>query len=403
MLALLPIRASTSIRTSFVRSLSTTSFLLAEPAPSNAGSNGATKVPISLIASLRKIHPVPLAQAREALERSNLDLNSAIDYLQSAAGSSANAENKAAKVSGRSTNEGVIAISLLGGKRVGMIHLGCETDFVARNEVFLKTARGVAETTAFLDVPGSEEDGQHDHQHRKDSATVVAANNAMAVVTENAKPRDPILEFPTDSLLSAPLIFLPQSDPSSSSSSSTPIPTTDPQTIRQTLLSSLSQTGENLKLLRAVSFAAPFPSAPTVRFVPGAYAHGGPSDKEGKVGGIIVLSVTSMDKEKPIASMIHGPGGDALEKDLGDFARTIARQVVGFPTKAVQKGDSAVEDEEVLYEQPFMMFNGDDRKVKEVLEAWGKEKGVVVKVVGMRRWAVGDELAPAEGNKEASV
>ncbi|WWD17804.1 hypothetical protein CI109_102246 [Kwoniella shandongensis] len=398
MLSLLPLRASTSLRTSFVRSLSTTPSLFADTPSPSTGNGGGIKVPITLIASLRKIHPVPLAQAREALERSNLDLKSAIDYLQSA--SSSNAEKKAAKVSGRSTNEGVIAISLLGGKRVGMVQLGCETDFVARNQVFLKTARGVAETTAFLDVPGSEEDDSH----HKISATASAANNAQEQAQDTKTQtaiHDPILEFPTESLLSAPLIFLPQQ---SSSDSPTPIPTSDPQTIRQTLLSSLSQTGENLKLLRAVSFAAPFPSSPTVRFVPGAYAHGGPSDKEGKVGGIVVLSVTSLDAEKPIASMIHGPGGDVLEKDLGDFARTVARQVVGFPTKAVEKGEgTAVEDEEALYEQPFMMFNGDDRKVKDVLDAWGKEKGVVVKVVGIRRWAVGDDLGSAEAEKEATA
>ncbi|WVQ85659.1 elongation factor Ts, mitochondrial [Cryptococcus sp. DSM 104549] len=364
MLGLTSIRATSSLRGSLSRSISSTPIVLAETK---------TKVPVALIASLRKEHPVPMAAAREALERSNLDLSAALDYLRTS--NSASAAKKAAKVSGRSTNEGVIAISLLGGKRVGMVHLGCETDFVARNEVFLKTARGVAETTAFLDVPG-EGDAQP------------------------ASKGDPILEFPTESLLSAPLISLPTS---SNPDEIHPIPTSDPQTIKQNLLSSLSQTGENLRLLRAVSFAAPFPSTPSVRFVPGGYAHGGPSDKEGKVGGVIVLNVSSADADKPIASLIHGPGGDELEKELSSLARTVARQVVGFPTKVIEKGDKAVADEEVLLEQPFMMFNGDSRTVREVLGSWGQEKGVTVKVVGMRRWAVGDELEAAQGEAEAEA
>ncbi|ODN84482.1 elongation factor Ts, mitochondrial [Cryptococcus amylolentus CBS 6039] len=359
MLGLLP---KSSLRTAISRSLHTSPARLAE---------GKTKVPVSLIAALRKSHPVPLAAAREALERCNLDLEAALDYLRTT--TSASAEKKAAKVSGRDTNEGVITISLLGGKRVGMVHLGCETDFVARNDVFLKTARGVAETTAFLDVPG---------EHEKPK-----------LLSNSASIPDPILEFPTESLLSAPVISLPSD---TSSDNITPIPTSEPTTIKQSLLSSLSQTGENLRLLRAVSFAAPFPSTPTVRFVPGGYAHGGSSDKEGKVGGVVVLAVTGAEADKPIASIIHGPGGDELEKSLESLARTVARQVVGFPTKAIERGDRAVEDEEVLMEQAFMMFQGDSRSVKEVLAEWGKERGVVVKVVGMRRWSVGDELETIE-------
>nr|XP_019049339.1 elongation factor Ts, mitochondrial [Kwoniella bestiolae CBS 10118]OCF28269.1 elongation factor Ts, mitochondrial [Kwoniella bestiolae CBS 10118] len=368
---LLPRASSSLLRSPFTptlrsRSLSTTPFHL------NAQK---TKVPINLIASLRKEFPVPLAQAREALEKSGLDLKAALEYLKTSSSSSDSAEKKAAKVSGRSTDEGVISISLLGGKRVGMVHLGCETDFVARNQVFLKTAKDISETTAFLDVPS-----EIDHPVEIDI---------------NSK-KDPILNFPTESLLSAPLIALPQEN-SSGESSSHPNPissSSDPQTIKQSLLSSLTQTGENLKLLRATSFAAPFPSKPEVRFVPSGYAHGGSNDKQGKVGGIVVLGVESIDAEKPMATLIHGPNGEKLETDLNELARTVARQVVGFPTKIVEKQDRPFENDEILYEQPFMM-KGDERAVKDVLQEWGTERGVRVRVVGMRRWSVGDELEEA--------
>jgi elongation factor Ts len=317
---------------------------------------------------------VPLSLAREALEKSNNNIDSALSYLDTS--SSSGASKKAAKVAGRPTGEGVIAISLLGGKRVAMVHVGCETDFVARNEVFLATARGIAGTTAFLDVPGEGE-----------------AASASASASDPPSPADPIQTFPVSSLLSAPLIALPST--SAPTDEPEPVPTPDPTTVSQHLLSSLSQTGENLRLLRAVSFAAPFPSSAHIRFVPGAYAHGGPSSTEGKVGGVVVISAESTT-DKPMAARVHGAGGDVLEADLLALARTLARQVVGFPTARIgapseaERGEGAVEEESLVCQQA-MMF-GKQETVGEVVRAWGDERGLKVEIVGMRRWAVGDAL-----------
>ena len=321
------------------------------------------KPSVQLIAALRRARPVPLTLAREALSNSNNDVDKALVYLDKHLSSSA---AKAAKVSGRSTHEGTVAVSLLSGKRVSMVHMGCETDFVARNDVFLKTARGVAGTAAFLDVPTE---------------------------GEPSSPRpgeDPIQTFPTDALLSAPLISLPSS--SSSSDTLNPIPTSDPATVQQSLLSALGSTGENLKLLRAATFAAPFPSSPTIRYIPGCYAHGGSGDSEGRIASIVVVSASSLDTEKPIANLVHGPGGEELETALLKLARTLARQVVGFPTVAItRKGDAGLDAGEVLVEQPFMML-GEERSVGEVLKEWGAERGIKVSLAGIRRWAVGDML-----------
>ena len=337
------------------------------------------KATVSQIAALRKERPVPLSLAREALEKNNNDISAALAYLDSS--SSSGASKKAEKVAGRPTGEGVIAISLLGGKRVGMVHVGCETDFVARNDVFLSTARNIAGTTAFLDVPGTED------------APRPKAGQAAAAI-------DPIRDFPVSALMSAPLITLPSDSPSPSIEEATPTPTPDPTTISQQLLSSLSQTGENLKLLRAVSFAAPFPSSAEIGFVPGAYAHLG-SATEGKVGGIVVLSAESTT-EKPMAARVHGAGGDELEKELLSIARTLARQVVGFPTARVQlptaeeKAQGAEEEESLLGQQAMMFGQLAKGTVAETLEAWAGERGLKVNVVGMRRWAVGDALPGAE-------
>lgn len=301
-----------------------------------------------------------MSLARTSLANSNHDIQRALQWLESHSPA-----EKAEKLASRTTSEGTIAVSNLGGKRVSMIHLACETDFVARNEVFVKTARGVAGTAAFLDVPGLTEEDRS---------------------SQRGVPRD----FPVDALLSAPLIAV--------TAEGSPEPNPEGTTIQQALLSSLSSTGENLKLLRAISFAAPFPSNPITRYVPGTYAHGG-TGNEGRVGGLVVLSVTSRDTEKPMASLIHGPGGDKLDEGLNKMARDVARQVVGFPTKAIEK-QAGVEEEETLLEQSFIML-GQSEKVREVLESWGVERGVRVSVVGMKRWSVGDDLAGA-GSQEGS-
>lgn len=330
--------------------------LRAAVAPARAFSTSAiaydVKVPVSLIAQLRKAHPVPMAQAREALEKSNLDVDAAIAYLTSASGASA--QKKADKVSGRETNEGAIAISLLGGRRVGMVHLACETDFVARNDVFRNVAKGIAETTAFLDIPGTEEP------------------------QAPAKGSDPVQVFPVDQLLAAPLISLAEGEASNES-----------QTIQQMLIASVSAMGENLKLQRAVSFAAPFPAQAGRRIVPGAYTHGG-DEATGKIGGIVILDVAATG-ETPVSILLGKQ--PKLEEELNALARNLARQVVGFPTKALAPGEGVAE-EEALLTQPFMM-GGSDKPVAEAVKAWADERGLAIDLMAIRRWSTSDDIPAA--------
>lgn len=101
-----------------------------------------------------------------------------------------------------------------------------------------------------------------------------------------------------------------------------------------------------------------------------------------------------------MAARIHGVGGDELEKDLLGLARTLARQVVGYPTLRI-KHEGEGEPDEALLSQQGMMF-GKQETVGDVLEEWGKEKGLKVDIVGFRRWAVGDDLSEAaEGESKA--
>ena len=285
---------------------------------------------------------------------------------------------KAAKVESRTADEGLIAVCVLGKKRAAMVHVGCETDFVARNKVFGDAVGGVARTAAFLDVPEDLE---------------------MTQASPNTSTSARIRAFPTSSLLSAPLITFPDADsnaiePAAISSSS------PPPTLSQTLTSTITQTGENIKLRRAITFAAPFPSSPDVKFLPGVYVHGAisPAGTEGKLGALVVLAVKSIDPAKPIARMLGGTdAGNQLETDLSSLARTVARQVVGFPTKAISAPSTAVKGEneaEYLMDQQPMMFPdaGEAPTVAEAIKAWGAQRAVEVQVVDMCRWSLADEL-----------
>lgn len=362
-----------------------TSATPAAPADSAAAAPpAAPSVPVSLVAELRRQRTVPLALAREALIATQNDVPAAVRWLDS--GSSGSTARRAEKVAGRSTNEGTIAIANLNGKRVAMVHLGCETDFVARNEVFVKTARGVAETVAFLDVP---------------------AEGQGARLLDNAKG---IESFPIPSLLKAPLIAIAPKTPEveaakePESAPSTPA-TEEATTVQQALRAALSQTGENLQLLRACSFAAPFPSDAQIRYIPSAFAHGSPDGFSGRIASIVIISAQGATEDKQIADMIHGPAGAELEQALQKLARDLARQAVGFPTKAIDRsgeGAKELDEGEVLLEQVFMM-RGDERPVYEVLAEWGNERGLKVQVAGLQRWGVGELLeqpTPAEVTEE---
>jgi elongation factor Ts len=76
---------------------------------------------------------------KNALQESNGDMNAAVDYLR----------KKGAKIAelraGRDANEGVIVIKMSEDKRQAiMLQLGCETDFVSRNETFNNFANALA-------------------------------------------------------------------------------------------------------------------------------------------------------------------------------------------------------------------------------------------------------------------
>ncbi|MBU4217124.1 translation elongation factor Ts [Candidatus Parcubacteria bacterium] len=92
------------------------------------------------IKQLREITGAGMVECKNALDESGGDIEKAIEIIRKKSGA------KAAKKADRMTAEGVVAIALTGdNKKVSVVKVQCESDFVARNDDFKAFAAEVAE------------------------------------------------------------------------------------------------------------------------------------------------------------------------------------------------------------------------------------------------------------------
>jgi elongation factor Ts len=102
-------------------------------------SDGAYKPTPAEVKQLREATQAGMMDCKRALEETGGDMEAAIKLLRERGIASAG------KRSGRGTGEGLIHAYVHHNGRVGaMVEIGCETDFVARNEAFVDFARKVA-------------------------------------------------------------------------------------------------------------------------------------------------------------------------------------------------------------------------------------------------------------------
>ncbi|KAG9087605.1 Elongation factor Ts, mitochondrial, partial [Ceratobasidium sp. 392] len=154
------------------------------------------KASIKLIAEIRKItdNQTSFAKAKEALLATQNDLDAALAWLEK--DNITSGAKKAAKVASRVANDGLVGIAVLSdgsssgkgfgsnGVRAAMVEVNCETDFVARNELFAKLVTDIAHTAAYL------------------------GEEPLSSSEDLTKPGF-ILTFPVDVLSAAPLISAP--------------------------------------------------------------------------------------------------------------------------------------------------------------------------------------------------
>ncbi len=92
-----------------------------------------------MIKSLREATGAGILDCRKALEQSNGDMASAMEYLREKGLATAT------KRSGRQASEGVVELYTHGNGRVGvMVEMNCESDFVGRSEKFRELAHEIA-------------------------------------------------------------------------------------------------------------------------------------------------------------------------------------------------------------------------------------------------------------------
>ena len=97
----------------------------------------------ALVAKLRGMTGAGMMECKKALAQANGDVNVAVDILRKAG------TVTAGKIAAREAREGVIAHYIAPGGRVGLlVEVNCQTDFVARNEIFRAFAEEVAKRLA---------------------------------------------------------------------------------------------------------------------------------------------------------------------------------------------------------------------------------------------------------------
>lgn len=101
----------------------------------------AQAITASLIKELRDLTGIGMGKCKEALEEAGGDIELAVSNLRKSGMASA------VKKEGRAANEGVIVFAE-NGNTVAIVEVNAETDFVVRNERFLKFAQEVAEEAA---------------------------------------------------------------------------------------------------------------------------------------------------------------------------------------------------------------------------------------------------------------
>ena len=96
------------------------------------------EIKAQLVKELREMTGAGMMECKKALSEAEGELDKAIDVLRTRGLAAA------AKKAGRATNEGLVACQVSADQRsAAMTEVNCETDFVARNEVFAKLAEKI--------------------------------------------------------------------------------------------------------------------------------------------------------------------------------------------------------------------------------------------------------------------
>ena len=299
------------------------------------------EITAGLVKELRDKTGAGMMDCKRALTETGGDIEGAVDWLRKKGLAAA------AKKAGRVAAEGLISATAQG-KAGAMVEVNAETDFVARNDSFQDFARKVAE---------------------------------IALAKDGDLDRIQTAEFPGGG------------------------------TVADKLTSLVATIGENMSLRRATALKVG-------QGVVASYVHSAVTPGLGKIGVLVALE-SAADPEKllafgrqlamhvaaanPQALSIADVDPAALERERGVLREQAATS--GKPAAVIEK---MVEgrlrkyyEETVLLEQIYVV-DGESR-VSAVVERTAKELGAPVRVVGFRRYALGEGIERKEADFAAEV
>ncbi|MDB4196730.1 translation elongation factor Ts [Ascidiaceihabitans sp.] len=130
----------------------------------------------SMVKELRDSTGAGMMDAKKALTENNGDMEASVDWLRT------KGLAKAAKKSGRTAAEGLVAVSVVGGKGVA-VEVNSETDFVGKNADFQKMVGGIATVAAGTsnidELKAADMDGKSVEQTVTDAVAVIGENMSV--------------------------------------------------------------------------------------------------------------------------------------------------------------------------------------------------------------------------------
>ncbi|KAG0329832.1 Elongation factor Ts, mitochondrial [Dissophora globulifera] len=354
-----------------LRAIPSSRHLIFRHATTDASTAAAVKPNIKLLAEIRKtIEGVSMMKAKEALIKTNNDLDKALEWVRE--DEAASGTKKAEKLKDRQALEGLVGVVVgeVGehGNRGAIVEVNCETDFVSRNDLFKSLVSQIASTALFV-VDGS--------------APAPASQVGLAH------------EVPLAELLQAPIL----PDPASASASdSAP---QDFATVQESITKLIAKLGENISLRRCAVVNIPENQRGLV--LTGGATHGG--DKHAYTGKMGALSVLTLVSKKSGSTKV------TPSTEVTTLSRQLTRHLIASPSITIHQEDCKIPlevsngghappeevdawlDERVLMRQQFVFGGG---KVEQVIAKIAKDEGLRIKVVDALRWERGEGMVKAE-------
>ncbi|PIA16971.1 hypothetical protein COEREDRAFT_41467 [Coemansia reversa NRRL 1564] len=294
----------------------------------------ASKVDIGALKRLRQLNPVALSKAKEALLKTDNDVDKAAEWLDKDA--LAAGTQKAEKVKDRIATEGGIAVHVNDTHTAAsIIELGCETDFVARNAKFVDLASSIAR-----------------------------AGVGFAKVEAGARETLVNIEI---SSLAAKLV--------------------GSRTVADAITESIGRLGENIVLRRAAVIGSPDVDDSVVI---GGYVHGGVSGNNGgsagRIGGLVALHSTSCGgKHRDTLRQL----AKRLAQQVVGYGPRYATHKEWESARAAGTDQACDPETTVLEAQPFLFGGG---TVAEVLAQHSRTLGAPIGVASFTRLRCGEGI-----------